>query len=221
LIRVHRQTAEIHRRAHRLTEAARSLEQAREVAARLVNTHPEDERCRIDLAAAYDDLGVIYGAMGKLRDALSCFDKAQLIHRQLIAADTSASAHRTNAARTLLHRGNALQKCGRPAEAASAFRQSITILEEQSHRTSGDYYDIACAQSLLSGLASQSGSGLTAAEGQAEADHAMNSLRLAAASGWRNPAWMASDTDLNPIRSRPDFQSLVLDLGFPADPFAR
>ena len=85
----------------------------------------------------------------------------------------------------------------------------------------GHHYNIACYQSLLSGLAAEAGSGLTAAEGRAAADEAMISLRRAVAAGWRDAAWMASDTDLNPIRSRPDFQSLVLDLGFPADPFAR
>jgi hypothetical protein len=32
---------------------------------------------------------------------------------------------------------------------------------------------------------------------------------------------MRTDTDLDPLRSRADFQLLMTDLAFPADPFAR
>jgi hypothetical protein len=32
---------------------------------------------------------------------------------------------------------------------------------------------------------------------------------------------MAVDTDLDPIRSRSDFQLLLMDMAFPADPFVR
>ena len=84
-----------------------------------------------------------------------------------------------------------------------------------------DIYDLACNQSLLSGVASDAGSGLTAADGQAEADKAMETLRRAVAAGWRDRTHMRVDTDLDPIRSRPDFQVLALDLAMPDKPFAR
>jgi hypothetical protein len=32
---------------------------------------------------------------------------------------------------------------------------------------------------------------------------------------------MSIDRDLDPLRSRPDFQVLMMDLSFPSDPFAR
>jgi hypothetical protein len=47
-----------------------------------------------------------------------------------------------------------------------------------------------------------------------------HSCRGAAAAGWRNARWMVLDPDLASIRSRPDSQLLVLDMAFPADPFA-
>jgi hypothetical protein len=34
-------------------------------------------------------------------------------------------------------------------------------------------------------------------------------------------ALLERDPDLDPIRSRPDFRAFLLDLAFPADPFAR
>jgi serine/threonine-protein kinase len=62
---------------------------------------------------------------------------------------------------------------------------------------------------------------MTASEGRAEADRAMEWLRRAVAAGYHNVANMRSDANLDPLRSRPDFQLLMMDLEFPDDPFAR
>ena len=61
---------------------------------------------------------------------------------------------------------------------------------------------------------------MTAAEGRAEADQAMESLRQAVAAGYRKLAIMRTDTDLDSLRPRRDFQLLMMDLEFPAEPFA-
>jgi hypothetical protein len=84
-----------------------------------------------------------------------------------------------------------------------------------------DLYGLACAHSLLSGLAGKTGSGITIAKGRDEAEQAMQSLRRAIAAGYRDIANIRNDSDLTPIRSRPDFRLLMMDLAFPADPFTR
>ena len=48
----------------------------------------------------------------------------------------------------------------------------------------------------------------------------MDTLRRAIAAGYRPVDWMRRDPDLAPLRSRPDFQLLMMDLSFPAEPFA-
>ena len=80
-------------------------------------------------------------------------------------------------------------------------------------------YDTACCESLLSGVASEAGSGLAAADGEAEAAKAIDCLRRAFAAGWKRLDYMRADTDLDPIRSRRDYQVLILDYGFPTNPF--
>ena len=45
-------------------------------------------------------------------------------------------------------------------------------------------------------------------------------LRQANAAGYRDLAHMRSDIALDPLRARPDFQLLMMDLAMPADPFA-
>jgi hypothetical protein len=49
----------------------------------------------------------------------------------------------------------------------------------------------------------------------------MDLLRRAMADGYRDLAALARDTALDSLRKRPDFQLLMMDLTFPAEPFAR
>ena len=49
----------------------------------------------------------------------------------------------------------------------------------------------------------------------------MASLRRAIDAGFRMVTLLRTEEDFAPLRSRPDFQALLLDLDFPADPFAR
>jgi hypothetical protein len=51
-------------------------------------------------------------------------------------------------------------------------------------------------------------------------DHAMRWLRLAAEAGWNDTEHMRTDPDMDRLRSRPDYQLLILDIAFPPDPFA-
>jgi hypothetical protein len=48
----------------------------------------------------------------------------------------------------------------------------------------------------------------------------MQWLHRAVARGYRNVALMRRDSDLDPLRSRPDFQLLMMDLAMPDDPFS-
>ncbi len=49
----------------------------------------------------------------------------------------------------------------------------------------------------------------------------MDDLRRAVAIGYRNPARYRYEPALAPLCGRDDFRLLLLDLDFPADPFAR
>jgi eukaryotic-like serine/threonine-protein kinase len=49
----------------------------------------------------------------------------------------------------------------------------------------------------------------------------VSTLKRAIGAGYRDLAHMRIDTDLDPLRSRPDFQLLMMDLAFPANLFAK
>jgi tetratricopeptide (TPR) repeat protein len=57
--------------------------------------------------------------------------------------------------------------------------------------------------------------------GLSRPDLAMDALRRAVDTGFRDLDRMQADTRLDPLRTRDDFRLLMLDLALPAEPFAR
>jgi hypothetical protein len=108
------------------------------------------------------------------------------------------------------------QAAGRRAQAANAFHQGVAIIERLPRLRSDNLYDLACYHAILSSALDRQNPGSSAA-----ADQAMRRLREAVAAGYRNIEWMRRDTDLDPLRSRLDFQLLMMDLAMPDDSFAR
>jgi hypothetical protein len=49
----------------------------------------------------------------------------------------------------------------------------------------------------------------------------MATLRKAVKMGYRNPSAYRTESALGPLRNRPDFQELMMDLVFPTEAFAR
>jgi hypothetical protein len=74
---------------------------------------------------------------------------------------------------------------------------------------------------MLACLAGVAGSTVSAAEGLSEADAAMGLIRKALEMGYRDLAEIRPEPALESLRSRPDFQLLIMDLGMPVDPFAQ
>jgi tetratricopeptide (TPR) repeat protein len=81
-------------------------------------------------------------------------------------------------------------------------------------RTDGDsLYDAACLHALVAGAIRDQDSDADAEKlSKIEADRAMELLRKAVASDYRDAARMNKDTDLDVLRSRPDFVQLMAEL---------
>jgi transposase InsO family protein len=112
-------------------------------------------------------------------------------------------------------------EAGGHADAAVSLRRAVAILEQLPVSNPFDRYNLACTHAALAGMAADRGSGMTAAEGRAEAERAMDWLRQAVAAGYRNLALMRGDPTLDPLRSRDDFRLLMMDLAMPAEPFSK
>jgi serine/threonine-protein kinase len=206
----------------RPSEALAPYQEARALLEVLARDNPAVAEISDDLARCYSQIGEVLGAVGQPVEAIASTEKARMLREALITANPSVTAYRSELAVTLGHIGNLQRKAGQFSEAtATYYRKAIALLDGLPARTPEDDYNLACYHSSLAGLAGQPGSAITAAEGRAESDHAMADLRRAAGAGFRMLSLIAFDHDLDPLRSRTDFQLLMMDLTMPTDPFSK
>jgi serine/threonine-protein kinase len=203
----------------RPARALAPYEKARALLETLVQANPAVDEIRNDLARCYSQLGHVYLAIGQPTEALVSCERARALREALVLANPSLAAYRSDLAVTLGVIGTVKQAAGQFTAAGNAFRQAIGILDNLPAPGPDDYYNLACYHARLAGLAGASGSGIAAYGAGTEADRAIEYLRRAAATGFRMLSLMATDRDLDPIRSRPDFQILMMDLTFPQEPF--
>jgi serine/threonine-protein kinase len=114
--------------------------------------------------------------------------------------------------------GKVQVKRGSPSEGLKALRKSAAILETSHELWAG--YNRACFLALASAVADPA-EGPSAAERQRrDADRAVATLKRVIAVGFASSDSLKTDPDLDPLRGRPDFQALLMDLDFPSDPMA-
>jgi serine/threonine-protein kinase len=204
----------------RPAEALVPFQRARASLQALFEANPEVDEIANDLARAHSQIGQILDAIGKPGEALASLKKARAL-RETLAGDNHVlvTAYRSDLAVTLGHIGAHERRAGRLGDARAAYRQGIALLDGLPSRTPEDEYNLACYHSRIAELAGRAGSGVPAHESQIECDRALAKLQQAVAAGFHVLPLISTDHDLDAIRSRPDFQLLLMDLSFPSDPF--
>jgi hypothetical protein len=111
-------------------------------------------------------------------------------------------------------RGLTLSDLGDLAGAAANIRRALGLCEGPPPQSFWDLFEIemASCHAALAGLAGRTGSGVSAAEGEAEAARAMEWLGRAVAKGYRNTNQLRIESALDPLRDRPEFKKLVAAL---------
>jgi eukaryotic-like serine/threonine-protein kinase len=205
----------------RPTEALGPYERARESLEALAQANPDVADIKNDLARCYSQMSQVLLTIGKPVEALASSEKARLLRELLVSTNPKVTEYRSDLASTLGLLAGLKRQEGHYNEATANYRRAIVVLEIIAARTPEDDYNLACYHSCLAGMASDARSAISAAEGRAESDRAVADLRRAAVAGFRMLSLMAFDHDLDPLRSRADFQLLMMDFSFPNDPFAR
>jgi serine/threonine-protein kinase len=204
-----------------LAQALGSLGKARVILQKLADANPAVTRFEGDLAQSHQVIGLIQDQTGHPAEALASYERARTILQKLADANPTVTLFQNRLAMSHAYVGLARQHGGRPLEAVVEFRRAVAIMDRLANIQPDGYilYNLACFRSLLSGIASQPGSGLTQADADRLGESAVETLRRAIAAGLEDVAFMRRDTDLDPLRSRPDFQLLLMDLAFPVEPF--
>ncbi len=201
-------------------EALAAYDRAQAITQKLVVANPSITEFQRVLAMSEGYIGDLLTRMGKRSSALEAYERVRVILQKLADANPSVTEFQRLLADAVLRVGSFRQADGHADEAVEAYRKALAMWEKISSPTRFDHYNAACAHARLAGIAVLPGSSFSAKEGVAEADRAMTSLREAVGLGFRDLAVMRTDSDLDPLRSRPDFQLLLMDVAMPAEPFA-
>jgi serine/threonine-protein kinase len=205
----------------KLDEAHASLNEARAILQRVASANPTDSRTQDLLKAASNETGDVVRLEGRPAEARPFYEAGlAYLERLSKAPGFSLDYLQDDLVYCLKGLGATQKAAGQAADAVATWRRAVTTDEKIGTTYPVVLYNLAGCHALLGGIAGTPGSGLSAAEGAAELDKAMVVLRRAVASSYRNLNWIRRDPDLEPLRARPDFQTLTLDLAFPSDPFA-
>jgi hypothetical protein len=128
--------------------------------------------------------------------------------------------HRYVLACSILRRGLIMRDRADDTGAAADARRALELCDGPPPRLVLEFFEAACCHATLAGLAGRAGSEVPAAEREEEAARAMESLRRAIALGYRNVHALQLEPALDPLRSRADFQLMMMDVEMPDEAFA-
>jgi tetratricopeptide (TPR) repeat protein len=207
----------------RLDQALTALEQARTIRIRLATDYPDVLQYQLDLAESISDIGSLQARARRLAKALESHEQARTILAKLAESDPSHAMVRLYLAAAHNNIARVQSEIGPREEARASAERARALLEPLPGPLADELYQLARAESLGADLSSPvavSTSGEDRARREAQADRAVSLLKRAIEGGYRNVANLENDPCWRPVQHRHDFQMLLRDLVFPADPFA-
>jgi serine/threonine-protein kinase len=205
----------------RLPDALAAQEASVAVLRSLAEAYPGVTEFRFNLANSLIEIGDHSRALGRAAQSQTSYEQGVAILEGLLDANLKFTQARIVWLQALRGLGAIQLDAGRPGDAVSTFRRVVAFGEGNPFSDPETLNYLAECHALLGRAAGVPDSGLPPGEGPVELRRAMEMLHRAVAAGYRDVAWMRRDPDLDPLRSRADFQVLLLDLAFPADPFNR
>jgi eukaryotic-like serine/threonine-protein kinase len=157
---------------------------------------------------------------GKLAEALAACERARALREPLVRAQPQVLYFHSGLSETYLRLGQVQFDMGNLDAAGAVWKRACAELDQTTSLDPEETFTYASCHSGLAGLAHRPGSGVSAAEAADRSEKAMGLLRRAVALGYRIPGAYRTESALDPLRDRPDFQLLLLDVAFPAEPFA-
>jgi eukaryotic-like serine/threonine-protein kinase len=203
------------------TEAVAEFSREEAIRTRLVRDNPSEPVYRERLANCQTNTASALLRLGRSAEARTLYRRAVGLREALVTDHPETPAFRVGLGESLLRSGQARRDEDDAAGAAADWRRADALLEGVLALRPDFTFLHACCHSSLSWAAGRPGSGVSAGEAGAEAAKALALLRRAAAMGLSDGATYRNETALDPLRGLADFRLLMMDLAFPAEPFAR
>ena len=202
-------------------EAEAEFRQALAIRQKLADDFPKVPDYRNDVASHHTNTADVLRRLGRTAVARDGYERAIAIRERLVQENPEVKLYRSHLAGSLRRRGLARRELGDPAGAAADARRALGLYDGLPSRTREEWYETACCHAALATLAGQPGAGISAAEGNEEAARAMDLLHKAVEMGYRDANAFRTESALDPLRDRDHFKVLMMDLAFPAEPFAK
>jgi serine/threonine-protein kinase len=199
-----------------LGTALGTAEQAVTLYQTLVTSDRSSVELRWRLGRCLDEVGRISSVLGRPLEAAQALERAAEIHAAL--AGDYPVLYSADLVRNRLYAASERVMAGRRQEAELWLRKA----EDEINRTpqfprGALLHDLACSH-LLWSVAEREGA-VAPDEREARTQRAITVLRRALMTGHPDLAQIRSDPILDPLRSRSDFQELLMDLEFPGQAF--
>jgi serine/threonine-protein kinase len=180
---------------------------------------PLTHRTRHELSNILINMVEIERKRGRLGEARAICDRAMALRNAVIAEFPEMVRYRMLKIECLLRSGQVRMASGDVTGAVADWCRGIEWAEPLPPRVGEPaIYEAAC-HAELAGAAGREGSGIPSSDAGREADKAMSILRRAAGDGSYGYA-LRLESAFEWLGDREDFRSLLLDSGFPAEPFA-
>jgi tetratricopeptide (TPR) repeat protein len=221
--KAHHSRAWFYSRTNRMPSALVEYRRALEVFDRLAHDHPSVPVYAAIEGVVLSNLGDALRTVGRLGEALDTMKRAQQVAERLARENPSVDHYQRSRAFSQIVTASLLNQMGRHAEATTTYERALANYEGLLNKNASVLYNIACAHACLASLIGRQPRPTPSQHALVprHLDHAIAYLRQSIDTGYRDLRLIAGDHDLDPLRSRPDFQRLVMDPVFPNDPFAR
>ncbi len=204
----------------KLDSARKGLLRAAEILERLDRRYPDVLNYQGGLASTYNMMSDLHRRRREPAESLAFARKARDMLERLVARHPKDAISQIDLAKAHNNIGRGLQQAGDPVEALRSFQRAVDLYESLPEIDPRNYYNLACNVALCIPL-------IGARPGSSEAvdpeslskgdrfrrqkygDRAMELLRRAVRGGLVNLEILQSDTDLDAIRSRTDFEELI------------
>ncbi len=211
LATTYKNLAVLHSEAKRPAEALRWHEMARPLQHKLAEQDPNNPRYQSDLGATWGDIGRQLAKLDRFEEAVKAYQQA--IQHQRLASDKAPQVPRHRELLSLSYQdlANEQRRLSRPADAAATALE----LRKLWPKNPTELYNVACEVTRCIPLVGKDKTNLTAeeqAERQKYADQALEVLREAIGSGFKDVEHMKKDTALDSLREREDFNKLITEL---------
>jgi serine/threonine-protein kinase len=192
--------------------AAANLRRALEIQERLERFYPAVTTYRENLAATCNSLSDLQRKRGETTEAIALAQKARVLYEKLAVDHPGNSEFAVGLARTHNIFGRLWKQVGDSKEAIRSWQRAIDQLESLPRRDAANNFDLACNIALCIAATDEKDATPTAQlRRKVSLERALGVLSQAIRQSEFDVDRLQSDSDLNALRSQPEFQRIIKD----------